>query len=103
MVKARLSEDARRLAVVRFMIAGNNQTVFARKMDIEVKRWNNFERGIQPLSKEVAIRLVQRIQGLTLDYLHLGRWEGLPGIMRTELERAAVELDESATATARKR
>jgi len=34
-----------RLKALRFMIAGENQTSFAARIGIEVKRWNNFERG----------------------------------------------------------
>ncbi len=45
-----------RLKALRFMIAGENQTSFAARIGIEVKRWNNFERG-SPLSKEIAILL----------------------------------------------
>ena len=51
-----------RLKALRFMIAGENQTSFAARIGIEVKRWNNFERG-SPLSKEIAILLVQKIPG----------------------------------------
>ena len=78
---------AQRLIALRRMIAGESQTAFATRMGLEVKRWNNFERG-KPLSKEVAIALVQRIPGLTLDWLHLGKADGLPGTLRRELEEA---------------
>jgi hypothetical protein len=38
--------------------------------------WNNVERG-HPLSKEVALLLVNKCPGVTLDWLFLGKVEGL--------------------------
>ncbi len=76
-----------RLKALRHMIAGENQTVFASKIGIEVKRWNNFERG-SPLSKEIAILLVQKIPGLTLDWLFLAKEDGLTRTRQLELAEA---------------
>ncbi len=76
-----------RLKALRFMIAGENQTSFAARIGIEVKRWNNFERG-SPLSKEIAFLLVQKIPGLTLDWLFLGREDGLTRTRQLELADA---------------
>jgi len=78
---------AKRLKALRYMIAGDNQTTFAAQMGIEVKRWNNFERG-SPLSKEIAFLLVQKIPGLTLDWLFLGREDGLTRTRQLELADA---------------
>lgn len=78
---------ATRLKALRFMIARDNQTTFAAQMGIEVKRWNNFERG-SPLSKEIAFLLVQKIPGLTLDWLFLGREDGLTRTRQLELADA---------------
>ncbi len=78
---------ATRLKALRYMIAGDNQTTFAAQMGIEVKRWNNFERG-SPLSKEIAFLLVQKIPGLTLDWLFLGREDGLTRTRQLELADA---------------
>lgn len=69
------------------MVAGDNQTSFAARIGIEVKRWNNFERG-SPLSKEIAILLVQKIPGLTLDWLFLGKEDGLTRTRQLELADA---------------
>ena len=76
-----------RLKALRFMIAGENQTSFAARIGIEVKRWNNFERG-SPLSKEIAILLVQKIPGLTLDWLFLGKEDGITRTRQLELADA---------------
>ena len=80
-------DPATRLKALRHMIAGENQTTFAAQMGIEVKRWNNFERG-SPLSKEIAFLLVQKIPGLTLDWLFLGREDGLTRTRQLELADA---------------
>jgi hypothetical protein len=66
-----------------------------------VKQWNNLERGY-PLSRDVAIQLVQKFPGLTLDWLHLGKPDGLPGTLRAELEAAGNALT-SAEGTKRNR
>jgi hypothetical protein len=79
---------ASRLKLLRKAVSeGDNQTAFAARVGVELKRWNNFERG-KPLSKEIAILLVQRIPGLTLDWLYLGKADSLPGVLRNELEEA---------------
>jgi hypothetical protein len=85
------AEIARRLATLRRVISGDNQTAFARQLGIEVKRWNNFERGL-PLSKDVAFLLVKKIPGLTLDWLWLGVESGLPIALQRELAEAGKAL-----------
>jgi transcriptional regulator with XRE-family HTH domain len=66
---------ARRLKMLRKAI-GENQTAFAARLGLSQSRWNNFERGL-PLSKEVAFAIVRRFPDLTLDWLWLGRVDGL--------------------------
>lgn len=89
------SEEAtRRLKALRHFVAGSDagaQTRFAKQMEIEVKRWNNFERGL-PLSKDVAIQLVRKIPGLTLDWLFLGIEDGLPMHLQRKLTTADKEV-----------
>lgn len=81
------SEVARRLVSLRLAVAGESQTAFAQRVGIEVKRWNNFERGL-PLSKDAAITLVRKFPGLTLDWLFLGVEDGLPIKLQRELAEA---------------
>ncbi|WP_316196313.1 MULTISPECIES: helix-turn-helix transcriptional regulator [unclassified Bradyrhizobium] len=78
---------AGRLRLLRKVVSGENQTAFAARIGIEPKRWNNFERG-SPLSKEVAILLVQKFPDITLDWLFLGRSDGLTVKRQRELEEA---------------
>lgn len=81
-------DTARRLIALRkYAGCADSQTRFAQRYGFSVKQWNNFERG-SPLSKDAAIQLVRRFPGLTLDWLHLGKVDGLPGMLRTELEIA---------------
>lgn len=92
------SMSAQRMKAVRYLIAGDNQTIFAKKIGLEVKRWNNFERG-SPLSKEIALLLVQKIPGLTTDWLFLGREDGLPRARQQELQDALRAVGKPTTST----
>jgi hypothetical protein len=73
--------------ILRLAVTGESQTAFAQRVGIEVKRWNNFERGL-PLSKDAAITLVRKIPGLTLDWLFLGNEAGLTIKLQRELTEA---------------
>lgn len=96
-------DTAHRLRTLRvYAGCGDSQTRFAATYGFTVKQWNNFERG-HPLSKEAAIQLVRRFPGLTLDWLHLGRMDGLPGRLRQELEAAEKLTTSPAVDTARGR
>lgn len=81
---------------LRSLVVGDNAAAFARSIDITPPRWANFEAGM-PLSREVAIKLVHKIPGLTLDWLYLGRTEGLTVQLSRQLEGIGEE------ATARRR
>ena len=52
------------------------QQAFAEFLGVERGRWNNVECGA-PLGKEMALRIVRKYPGVTLDWLFLGRPEGL--------------------------
>lgn len=76
---------AKRLTRLREVVApGGNQTLFAASVGIDLKRWNNFERGL-PLSKDAAIQLVKKVPGVTLDWLFLGIEDGLPVQLHRQL------------------
>jgi hypothetical protein len=78
---------AARLQLLRQVVSGESQTAFAARLGIETKRWNNFERG-SPLSKEVAFAIVRKFPNVTLDWLWLGRPDGMPVRFQRELEEA---------------
>lgn len=106
MAKPPIPDESWRCRVVRFMKVGDEQgcqTRFAKQiLELEdIKSWNNVERG-HPLSKQMAILLVRKIQGLTTDYLWFGSFRGVPGMLQDELVAAEKGLI-SAEGTGRKR
>ena len=50
---------------------------FAAFVQIPVTTYNEFENGA-PLSRQAAFKIVQRIPGMTLDWLYFGKPDGLP-------------------------
>ncbi len=78
---------AARLRLLRQVVSGESQTAFAARLGVETKRWNNFERS-SPLSKEVAFLIVRKFPNVTLDWLWLGRPDGMPVRFQRELEEA---------------
>lgn len=52
-------------------------TAWAAFLGVSDQRWNNLETGL-PLSKDMAFKLVQRVPGLTTDWLWFGNAGGLP-------------------------
>jgi transcriptional regulator with XRE-family HTH domain len=67
-----------RLRRLRELLGYKSQTDFVAYLGISLQRWNNIERGYQDLGKELAIMLVKKVPGLTLDWLLLGKADGLP-------------------------
>jgi hypothetical protein len=81
---------ARRLRALRHHVSGSghgSRADFAARTKIEYKRWNNYERGF-PIRRDAAIHLVKTIHGLTLDWIYLGRQDGMPARLQRELEDA---------------
>lgn len=66
-----------RMKALRIALGYPTVPAFTAFLRIEPKRWYNVEAGF-PLSKDLAILLVQRIPGLTTDYVWFGRSGGLP-------------------------
>ena len=78
------SKRARRLREAMGFNGRGGQQAFAEFLGIERGRWNNVECGA-PLSKEMAVRIVRKFPGVTLDWLFLGRTEGLTAEMALAL------------------
>ena len=72
------SKRARRLREAMGFNGLGAQQKFAELLNVERGRWNNIECGA-PLSKEMALRIVRKFPGVTLDWLFLGSPEGLTG------------------------
>lgn len=93
-------DTAERLRILRVYSRSPNQTAFAARYGFELKSWNNYERGFS-LPSWAAIQLVQKFPGLTLDWIYLGKEDGLPGRLREELEEARANMSEAPTARRR--
>ena len=81
---------AARLRVLRHYVSGSahgSRLAFAKRMGIPYARWHNIERGL-PLSKEIALHLVKAVHGLTLDWLYLGKEDGLSVKLQRDLAEA---------------
>ena len=74
------SKRARRLREAMGFNGRGDQQKFAELLGVDRGRWNNVECGA-PLSKEMALRIVRKFPGVTLDWLFLGRTEGLTAEM----------------------
>jgi hypothetical protein len=75
---------AKRLRQLRAAERYETASAFARKMDISVSRYLNFEIG-SPLSIEVALKIVRTVPGCTLDWLYIGERRGLSFDLRERL------------------
>jgi transcriptional regulator with XRE-family HTH domain len=83
-----------RLALTRRALGYSLQTefvaTFAPFFNVSIQRWNNYEKGRQRIGVDVAAALCAR-WGLTLDWIYLGKWWGLPHglvLAMEEIERA---------------
>lgn len=68
----------------------DTQVAFADFLGVSTQRWNNVEVGF-PIRTDMAILLVRKVPGLTLDWLYLGKPDGLP----LELARRLGEVPEA--------
>lgn len=88
---------ARRLMILQeAAMPSSTQTAFALKVGIEVKRWNNFLRGM-PLPREPATILVKAFPGITFEWLWFGKLDGVPMRLQQELEAAGKRITMSAS------
>lgn len=73
-----MKDQGDRLLRLRQAMGIPTQTGMAVALGIKLTRWNNMERGQQPMSMDVAIRIRRRFPGVTLDWLLFGDPSGLP-------------------------
>jgi hypothetical protein len=81
---------ARRLRLIRAAAGGDKPPVFAQRVGMTVTQLSNYENGI-PISKNAAIRMANRIPGLTTDYILRGVESGLS----VDFQRRLREAEES--------
>lgn len=66
-----------RLRLLRKALDFDTSSAFAAHLGVSPQRWNNVENHV-PLGRDLALTLVQKHPGLTLDWLYRGKTEGLP-------------------------
>jgi hypothetical protein len=79
-----------RLRVLRHHVAGSDhgsQARFAAQIGVEYRRWNNNECA-HNLSRDMAMQLVRLFHGLTLDWIYMGREDGLSTRLHRDLREA---------------
>lgn len=90
------SEDvARRLQIFQRYANEPSQRAMASRLGIAEELWRNALSGTYPLSKRVALRIVEEFPELTLDWLFLGRIRGLT----VEAHRRIEEIDRNLAAS----
>lgn len=73
---AQYLEIGGRLAAVRLAFSDLKQNMWAEKHGFNPTQWNNWEKGARRIPVENAERLCA-LYGLTLDFIYLGRRDGL--------------------------
>src|SRR6266403_5074210 len=83
-----------RLRAIR--IAQNFKTAkeFAAFLELSAESYGNVEAGLSKLSKKIAFRIVDKVPGMTLDWLFLKSRDGLNPALHQRLEVAAVQVAE---------
>jgi DNA-binding XRE family transcriptional regulator len=77
-----------RLRLLREIISGENQTMFAKTIGMDFKRWNNFERGY-PLPMKVAFMLFEQYgekYGFSVDWIWWGKEGNLSPDFKKKLQ-----------------
>lgn len=85
------SPGSQRLRWVRLAEGVENSAAFAKRVGIGPTTYSQYENGIR-LSLDAAIKIANKIPGLTTDYLLRAREEGMPPELRNRIE--AVKLKE---------
>lgn len=79
---------AERLGTLRAGFSEDNRSVWAGRHGFNVSQYINWENGTRRIPLEAAEKLVQRY-GVTLDWIYLGRWDGLSDSARKTLSSAS--------------
>jgi transcriptional regulator with XRE-family HTH domain len=74
---------ARRMRHLRRKL-GDTGPRFAARIGLSYHRWHNYESGY-PVTLSAALQMVERIPGLTLDYIFRGKTDNLPKVLRDQL------------------
>ena len=66
-----------RARLVRYFMTRDDQSRFAKLIGVDIKTWNQFERGPRPISNPVMDKIVQKVPGITHAYLKWNKKDGL--------------------------
>ena len=89
------SPVAQRLRRLRASMGYKTQEPFAEYLGLEHKRYVNFENGL-PLSLSAALQIVQKVPGVSMDWLYLGREDALSVSLAARLRPVAGKAKTSA-------
>jgi transcriptional regulator with XRE-family HTH domain len=87
-VTDRDNEIAKRLRILREAEGEDSSSAWAERMGFSAQQYSNYENGY-PLPRDPAMVLAREIPGLTIDWLFIGREEGLSFDIRRRLRAAA--------------
>jgi transcriptional regulator with XRE-family HTH domain len=83
-----------RLRAIRKVQGFEDAKEFAEFLGVSGQRYGNIEAGSSELSKEIAFIIVEKVPGMTLDWLFLKSRDGLNPSLHERLEVAAVQVAE---------
>ena len=83
-----LEDYQRRLRILRQIISDENQQDFADRLGIDMKRWNNYERGY-PVPREIAFLLMDTFPGISVEWI----WFGMTGNLSQHYAKLIAEID----------
>ena len=78
--------QAERMRCLRLAMGFKTQAAFASWMSVSPARWNNVERGPYPVRRSLAKLLIEKIPGLSHDWINDGRADGLSVNMAARLD-----------------
>lgn len=78
------SPHSQRLKRLREVMGFPTDTAWAEYLGIPVQRWSNVANGM-PVSRDLSFLLVQKVPGLTLDWIYFGKSDGLPLMLARRL------------------
>jgi DNA-binding XRE family transcriptional regulator len=80
-----IEDIAARLAQLRESFPEMNQAAFASYLGMTAQAWNNYERGLRRPDLATALKICQRVPGLTLDWIYRGEEGGLSARLLRQL------------------
>lgn len=80
-----------RIRLLRDVVAAGSQREMADALEIDMKRWNNYERGY-PVPREIAFLLKEKFEGFDISWLWYGEIDKLSPLFRKKVLKASQKL-----------